>query len=393
MTTSATETQARKRVRITDPAELSTLTRSSVTQDFALRSFASLPTPIKSLATHYTSTLTSLQNRARQRSITIDKMAEDTFIPTSARIKFELGATQKVKETATFTNLATTTKTLVETFQQALKANMVAVANLELRSLQSDINTAFLEAIRDISTITVMNHFPEAENYHRTSRSLARATLDSHFFDLAVYTTVTEDSVFLRYKEVTADREAVYETGTMLPGERQHIAFLIPALLGTLKKITVSSWKEQLDAILKKKKLLELDAYAKTTLTEKATADTAMRLDEEPTIKPAIIKSLIAKGVTDATKDLKKTIERLQQSIDRSSTPKNSRGANRASSTKKKSNPLTKKPRTKKPNDKAVVSDSDTSDGSRDKKKTNRPVKSTQRSNQSSRNSATRKKK
>ena len=123
----------------------------------------------------------------------------------------------------------------------------------------------------------------------------------------------------------------------MLPGERQHIAFLIPELLGTLKKITVSSWKEQLDAILKKKKLLELDAYAKTMLSEKAAADTAMRLDKEPTIEPAIIKSLIAKGVTDATRDLKKTIDRLQQSLDRSasSTPKNTRGAQRASSTKK----------------------------------------------------------
>jgi hypothetical protein len=52
------------------------------------------------------------------------------------------------------------------------------------------------------------------------------------------------------------------------------------------------------------------------TLTEKATADTAMILDNEPTIKPAVIKSLIAKGVNDATKDLQKTIARLQQSID-----------------------------------------------------------------------------
>jgi hypothetical protein len=110
MTTPETADQARKRVRITDPVELSTIMRSSVTQDFALRSFASLPTPIKSLATHYTTKLTSLQNKARQRSITIEKMAKDDYTPTSARIKFELGASQKVKETATFTTLAVATK-------------------------------------------------------------------------------------------------------------------------------------------------------------------------------------------------------------------------------------------------------------------------------------------
>jgi hypothetical protein len=235
-----------------------------VTQDFALRSLALLPTPIKSLATHYTATLTSLQNKARQRSITIKKIAEDTFIPTSARIKFELGATQKVKETATFTTLAENTKTLVETFQQALKANMVTVADLELKSIQSDINTIFLEVICDISTIIVMNHFPEAENYQRTARNLARATLDDHFYELAVYTTINDDSLFLLYKEITANHEPVYETGDLLPGARLHIACLTAELFGTLKKIAVSSWKEQLNAILKKKN------YSNSTATSKA---------------------------------------------------------------------------------------------------------------------------
>ena len=173
MTTSATEDQARKRVRVSDPAELSTPTRSSVLQDFALRSFGSLPTPIKSLATHYTATLTSLQNKARQRSSTIDKMAQDDYIPTSARIKFELGASQKVKETATFTNLAAATKALVEKFQKDLKTNMLSVAKMELTTIQSDINTTTLEAIRDLSTITVMNHFPVTENSPSTAGTLA----------------------------------------------------------------------------------------------------------------------------------------------------------------------------------------------------------------------------
>jgi hypothetical protein len=393
MTTPATEDQARKRVRITDPAELSTITRSSVTQDFALRSFASLPTPIKSLATHYTAKLTSLQNKARQRSITIEKMAEDTFIPTSARIKFELGATQKVKETATFTTLAETTKTLVETFQKALKTNMITVAKLELTQIQSDINTTILESVRDLSTISVMNHFPEAENYPRTARNLARATLEDHFEDLKIFSTIEHDSVFLRYKELTADEDAPYETGNLLPGARLHIACLIPELLSTLKKITVDSWKEQLDAISKKKKLLELDGYVKTTLTEKATADTAMLLDEEPTIEPAIIKSLIAKGVSNATKDLKKTVERLQQTIDRTPKPKNSRGAPRASSTKKTQKSNSKKKTSEKPHVVADASDSDTSRGDGRQKKKNKPKKSQQRNKQSSQNSGSRKKK
>jgi hypothetical protein len=154
MTTTATEDQRRKQVRISDPSELSTIMRSSVIVNFITRSFASLPTPIKSLASHYTDKLTKLQNKARQRSITIDKMAGDNYIPTSARINFELGASQKVKETATFATLAVSTKELVERFQKTLKANMLTVAKLELSSIQSDMNTTILEAVRDLTTIT-----------------------------------------------------------------------------------------------------------------------------------------------------------------------------------------------------------------------------------------------
>jgi hypothetical protein len=175
--------------------------RSSVTQDFALRSFASLPTPIKSLATHYTTKLTSLQNKARQRLITIEKMAKEDYTPTSARIKFELGASQKVKKTATFTTLAVATKELVETFQKMLKANMLTVAQMELSTLQSDINTTTLEAIRDLTTITViMNHFPDSENHPHAPRVLARATLKDHFDTLKKFSTLDTQTLFLQYK-------------------------------------------------------------------------------------------------------------------------------------------------------------------------------------------------
>jgi hypothetical protein len=254
MTTPATADQARKQVRITDPAELSTIMRFSVTQDFALRSFSSLPNPIKSLATHYTTKFTSLQNKACQRSITIEKMAKDDYTPTSARVKFELGASQKVKETATFTTLAVATKELVETFQKMLKANMLTVAKMELSTLPLDINTTILEAILDLTTITVMNHFPDAENHPHAPRSLARVTLEDHFDTRKKFSTLENRTIFLRYKEVTADTYPVYEPGSMPGGGCLHIACLIPELFGLLKKICANAWSKRLDAIQAKKK-------------------------------------------------------------------------------------------------------------------------------------------
>jgi hypothetical protein len=366
--------------------------RSSVIVDFVTRSFASLPTPIKSLASHYTEKLTKLQNKARQRSLTIDKMAGDDYIPTSARIKFELGASQKVKETATFTTLAASTKDLVETFQKTLKANMLTVAKLELSSIQSDIDTTILEAVRDLTTITVMNHFPDSENHPYAPRALARATFEAHFETLKKFSTLDPDSLFHRYKTVTADLAPPYEPHTMPPGERQHISCLIPETFGLLKKICVDAWSEQLDAIQKKKKALALEHYVQSTLMEKATADTSMILDREPTIEPAVIKSLIAKGVTDATRDLQKTIARLQQSIDRSST-KNPRGAQRAPSTKKTPKPPSTKRATKKSNDSAAESDNDNSSDKGKKKPNSKRLTLSKRNSPSAKNSASRKKK
>jgi hypothetical protein len=388
MTTSATEDQTRKRVRISDPSELSSITRSSVIVDFVTRSFASLPTPIKSLASHYTEKLTKLHNKARQRSITIEKMAEDDFIPTSARIKFELGATQKVKETATFTTLAASTKELVETFQKTLKTNMLTVAKLELRSIQSDIDNTILEAVRDLTTVTVMNHFPDHETHPLAPRALARATLEDHFDVLNEFSTLDSNSLFLRYRNITADPTPTYEPGTMPAGDRLHVACLIAPLFGLLKKICVDAWSEQLDAIQKKKKQLALDHYVQSTLTEMATADTSMILDREPTIEPAVIKSLIAKGVNDATKDLQKTVARLQQSIERSSSKK-TRGAPRAPSTKKKPTGTSNK-RNPKSNASAAESDKDNSAETNKKQQNSKRAPNSKKKNQSSRNSASR---
>jgi hypothetical protein len=106
-----------------------------------------------------------------------------------------------------------------------------------------------------------MNHFPDSENHPHAPRALARATFKSHFETLKQFSTLVIDSLFLRYKEVTADPAPPYEPHSMPPGDRQHISFLIPELFSLLKKICVDAWSEQLDAIQKKKKALALEHY------------------------------------------------------------------------------------------------------------------------------------
>jgi hypothetical protein len=176
-------------------------------------------------------------------------------------------------------------------------------------------------------------------------------------------------------------------------GERLHIACLIPELYGLLKKICVDAWSEQLDTIQAKKNALALEHYVQSTLTKKATADTAMILDNEPTIEPAVIKSLIAKGVNDATKDLQKTIARLHQSIERSPGT-NIRGAQRTPSTKKKKKATSlSRQSTKKSNELVDVSANVNSNDNGKKKQNSKRFSLSKRNSPSSKNSASRKKK
>jgi hypothetical protein len=94
--------------------------------------------------------------------------------------------------------------------------------------------------------------------------------------------------LILQYKEITADSYPVYQPGSMPGGDQLHIACLILELYGLLKKIWVDAWSEQLHAIQAKKNALALKQYVQSTLTEKATANKAMILDNEPTIEPAV---------------------------------------------------------------------------------------------------------
>jgi hypothetical protein len=118
-----------------------------------------------------------------------------------------------------------------------------------------------------------------------------------------------------------------------------------------------------------------------------------MILDNEPTIEPAVIKSLIAKGVNDATNDLQKTVARLQQWIDQSSAT-NSRGAQRAPSTKKKTNaPSSSRRSTKKSNDLVDASANYNSNDKSKKKEKSKRLTISKRNSPSSKNSASRQKK
>ena len=110
---SATENNPNKRVRFTttnahELGHAAPTTPSAALNSYVISSFVSLPTATKSLATHYCLEFIKLKNKVYHQQLTASKLATDGYVPKSARIKFELGATTRVKETEDFKTLADT---------------------------------------------------------------------------------------------------------------------------------------------------------------------------------------------------------------------------------------------------------------------------------------------
>lgn len=145
--------QPRKRARFenndgapTEPANTTT-TSSKTTpiakaNEHATKSFAALPTIMQHqniLSDAKTIILTHTQ--IAEKTKTLDKLRNLTYVPQSARFKFTLNANQHIKETNMYKMQAETIRQSIENTQQTIRAGVQAVAELELKQLRAKQST------------------------------------------------------------------------------------------------------------------------------------------------------------------------------------------------------------------------------------------------------------
>jgi hypothetical protein len=152
--------------------------------------------------------------------------------------------------------------------------------------------------------------------------------------DTTVPTTVPTDTILIRTTpnyENTFDHQTVTSFGNLL------------------YQLFSASWASYLAEHDSKMLNIKLNKFATSAITSTATDNVARQLNSEPTVDPKTLNDLIRQNVANETKELRATIQKLQQQARRPS--KNaSRGDNVqrfASSKKKSKNTTPQKPRTR----------------------------------------------
>jgi len=353
-----TEANPKKRTRFAEPDEDEPGTAppstapSAAAKSFAISNFASLQPATKTLAFHYYDRFLKLKSKGRQQANTHKKLTSVGFIPKSARIKFELGASMKVQETQEYRTLDEHVKNLVATFQQQLTKCIASAAEMEETETASATSTLFCQAMSDLANISMLAN-TTLTSTAKEARILALTTIEDHPTLMEHVNIANNDFAALYDKHVTniAGGADHVQDAPILHMERQAVRHQVPEFPEIIKTIFVKSWDAQLKIYNDQDRRLLTETFAKNRLDLAATVTTAAAMDLEETVDAVTMNSLIEKKISEKTKGLQTKVDRLTEELRRSHAVKNNRGANKSSASEKKKKPSSsQKPTTSKRN-------------------------------------------
>jgi hypothetical protein len=371
MEETATSGQQPKRVRIDSEVEVlgKTRTPSQISADHVTAHVTSLLPAIQSLARHYHQKYTKLKIKALQQLNKIEKLSRDDFIPRSANIKFQLGASKKVNENNEYKTLADSTQQTVDSFQTSLKAHILAAAKLEDEVNKDEIRKLFCEATNNLAQITLLSMITDESSIdtatlHKLAKSSveinAPATVNYVYMTTAEFTTLYDakyrsESIptaataapvpplstqtatsasrhFNRAPALMEDEDSDMDDNNddvqiVQPQQIPELQVAAANLGRLLSSVFQGSWlaykgendKRTLNAKLKRFLILATE--------EQATDDAAAIIGNEASVDAATLSALVVKQVNEKTKKLEATVNKLQQQLLRSS-KNGSRGDN-----------------------------------------------------------------
>jgi hypothetical protein len=353
---SATEDHPNKRIRFTTPdvhqgPSTTAGPRKGGTSPMenAKASFTiileSLPPAIKQLAEHYSTKFLKLKVELARFESTKEKLADYDFIPTSARIKFKLGASERVKE-----NADEALKALIQridlqvcVFQQDLKQNISESVDLEIKVTQAELVNTFCAAVGSLGIASTLAH-PTIDKQH--AKTLIFHTIENHE-SLLKHSGTTFDDFFSEFKTATNDSAAEYEPFTLDEDDTRPVKDLLIPFKSLLAALFVRSWDVYCNTVYSNKLLLETKEFVDFQLKETATMDAVMALDDNR-ITEDTVNNLVAAQVTKHTKQLQTKLDRLTNQLQSGKTAKNKEGgANEASAPTKKNKKANEKKKKK----------------------------------------------
>ena len=333
----ATRTPKKRRIRFNETTEPVKPTANAF-DDFLSSSFESLPATSKTRAIMYCKKLNSLCNQQRAKQKVVDKFTSD-FVPRSAKVGFTLTASKRVEETEEFKTHSEEVKTAINEFQQKMANYAKIVANKELELLKEDMCHLFFDCLYDMSMLTLIQIDSKREN--QPVRALCLRILEEHHDKLMEYLEMTDADMFRKYQE------HFNEANTHAPGSLDStitvsITDTINPTAEVIRLIFVEFWNKITNKHKDQEMQLAMDLFIKERSTSKATAETAMEIEKEPTVSSETMNKLIEEAVQKQTKELRTKVNTLQNRM----SSKNSRGASPARASSKKKNAASKKKET-----------------------------------------------
>lgn len=396
MPETATNAPPNKRTRIDPAATLITPTTTTKTPPekqtpkklahaFVRHHVSSLQPEVASLVETFALKQVDTLIKRHQKLTQHTRLTDDeSFIPRSARIKFDFYMTPEAQATTAFEELRAATNKTLETVGTQLKSHILAAIKIESDTHQQKANKNFAEALYHVTkAFLVFNNASESvASVNATAKSVLEQHHESLFkhldtspasfvalYDITHSTTMTPPAapspgvainpytgtyaarLSQSLSQSQSQSQSHAPTTQVTPLKPPTPSLPAPtvdtatrqAIARALEATFVASFDEYLDQVHKNKVASQLKAYQTEILAENATLETVQQLDMEDSTTPERLKELIAKEAKKAVTDLERQIQSLTDTISKlnSGTKQKNiqqRGRSQGASTRKKKN-------------------------------------------------------
>jgi hypothetical protein len=287
---------------------------------------ASLPVTMQSLAKHYVFEYLKLKSSlARLEKIKLN-LANDSFVPRSARINFAIGASPRAQEAypTEFESLTERVEMAVGVFQATCKDLIKTALDLEMKTLHDDLTSLFCRAAIALATCCAINSPTFDKSY---GSLLVNSSFELNSEALLKHAgLLTRVQFFTALHKYTDAPGAVHQLGDLLDADKAFIAPLVHVYTPIIIGLFVHPWDAFVKATDDIQRSLQVQEFAELSLKSAATETTAMDL-EEVTAESQSLKDAVATENKKNYKTFQTQIDRLSQKITRSSSKNSARGA------------------------------------------------------------------
>jgi hypothetical protein len=223
------EANKNKRVRFGDasPTPECAPTALGRAQFAATVTIPSLPEALQLLAQRFSDDFLKIKTEILRLEQTKSRLADDTFIPHSARTKFQLGASTRAQETLQdeLEALQDMAETAVGVYQLTCKDYIKRTLVLEIKAAKFELAKLFCTSIGALGIAYAIH----TKLIHRIyGRELVLLTVEDHHDELLLHSRLTLNDFWTKLNTNTLDPQDIHEVGSMEATTKTTVAPAIP---------------------------------------------------------------------------------------------------------------------------------------------------------------------